>query len=141
MTTRGRGPERGVRAVLAVGGLVVVGLLVVAAAVVLLRGPSTPSRVAAPAVTASGSPEELARAACVQLRLAAQGIQASSAAADVRTQLAAARALAAAAVRADGRWAALSGGVAALDEAVRRDEGPAAAAGLRVALLECDALG
>lgn len=128
--------------VLVAGALVAAGLL--AAGLALLRPDSTPARVTAPPVASlapdASSPEDLARAACVQLRLAAQGIQAGGAAQDVRTQLASARALAAQAVRGDGRWAALSGGVAALDEAVRRDSGSAAAAGLRVSLEQCDGL-
>lgn len=127
-------------AVLVLGLLVVAALL--ATGVLLLRPEPPPPRVSAPPLASlapdAGSADDLARAACVQLRLAAQGIQAGSAAQDVRGQLAAARALAAQAVREDGRWAALSGGVAALDEAVRRDEGAAAAAGLRVALQECE---
>lgn len=131
-----------VLAFLLLGGLLVAGLLV--AAFALLRTEAAPSRVVAPAASslapAASTPDELARASCVQLRLATQGIQAGSAAEGVRTQLAAARVLAAEAVRGDGRWAALSGGVAALDEAVRRDEGSTAVAGLRVALQQCDAL-
>lgn len=126
-------------AVLVLGVLLVAGLLV--AGVALLRPDTAPPRVAAAPVASlapdASSPEDLARASCVQVRLAAQGIQATGSAQDVRTQLASARALAAEAVRGDGRWAALSGGVAALDEAVRRDEGAPAAAGLRVALAEC----
>jgi hypothetical protein len=111
----------------------------------LLRPDPVPARVSAPAVTSlapgARTAEDLARGACVQLRLAAQGIQAGSAAQGVRAQLASARALAAQAVREDGRWAALSGGIAALDEAVRRDEGAAAASGLTVALEQCETLG
>jgi len=122
--------------------LVVVGLL---AAFLLVRPDPLPARVSAPAAASlapnARTPEDFARAACVQVRLAAQGIQAGSAARGVRAQLASARALAAQAVREDGRWAALSGGVAALDEAVRRDEGAAAATGLSVALQQCDGLG
>lgn len=128
--------------VVLVVGLIVAGLL--AAGLALLRPDTAPVRVTAPPVASlapgASSSEDLARASCVQLRLAAQGIQAGSAAQDVRTQLAAARSLAGQAFRSDGRWAALSGGVAALDEAVRRDEGAAAAAGLRVALEQCDGL-
>ncbi len=129
-------------AALGLGVLLVLGLL--AGAVVLLRGDDSPARVSAPPVSSlapgARTPEDLARAACVQVRLAAQGIQAGSEAQAVRTQLAAARALAGQALTGDGRWAALSGGAAALDEAVRRDDGAAAAAGLRVTLAECGAL-
>ena len=131
-----------VLAVLLLGGLLVVALVV--AGVLLLRESPPPSRVAvAPAASlapGASSGEDFARASCVQLRLAAQGILAGGGARDVRTQLASARSLAASAVQEDGRWAPPSGGVAALDEAVRRDDGGAAAAGLRVALQECDAV-
>jgi len=126
-----------------VGALLSVGLLV--AGIAALRPESAPARVIAPPVASlapgASTSEDLARAACVQLRLAAQGIQAGSAAQDVRAQLSSARALAAQAVRGEGRWAALSGGLAALDEAVRRDEPVAAASGLRVALAACEGLG
>lgn len=125
--------------VLSLGLLLVVALVVAGA--LLLREPAAPARVSAGPVTSlapeARTPADLARAACVRVRLAAQGISADSAAETVRTQLAAARALAAEAVRGDGGWAPLSGGVAALDEAVRRDDGPAAEVGLRVALEEC----
>ena len=127
-------------AVLVLGAGLVLALVVLGVA--LLRAPGTPARVAAPPVSSlapdARTPDDFARAACVQVRLAAQGVTAGSAAQGVRSQLAAARALAAEAVRGDGRWTALSGGVAALDEAVRRDDGEAAAVGLRVALEECE---
>jgi hypothetical protein len=122
--------------------LVLVAAVGVAVAVVLLAGrPSDRPRVAAPPL-ASLAPDartgpELAAAACLRLRRAAQGIRAGGDAETVRGELAAARVLAAEAVRRDGRFAALSGGAAALDEAVRRDDGPAAVVGLRVALEEC----
>lgn len=126
------------RWVLAVLGAV---LLVVVGVVALTGGPAEAPRVAAPPL-ASLAPEartadDLAGLACVRLRLAAQGVRAGGAAETVRRELAAARVLAAEAVRRDGRFAALSGGVAALDEAVRRDDAAAAAAGLRVALAAC----
>ena len=85
--------------------------------------------------------EDYAEAACVRLRLAAQGVAADSAASVVRRELAAARALAAAALRRDGRWAGLSGGIAALDEAVGADDGAAAGPALQVALRECASSG
>jgi hypothetical protein len=122
---------------------VVVVLAVAVAGVVALAAGSSSDRPRVPAPPiASLAPQartapDLAAAACVRLRLAAQGIRAGGAADTVRHELAAARALAAEAVRRDGSFAALSGGVAALDEAVRRDDGPAAAVGLRVALEEC----
>lgn len=124
-----------------VGVLVGVLLGAVGLVAVLSAEPSERPRVAVPPL-ASLAPdvrtaEDFAATSCTRLRLAAQGIRAGSAAGTVRRELAAARALAAEAVRRDGRFAALSGGIAALDEAVRRDDGPAAAAGLRVALEEC----
>lgn len=128
--------------VVTLGLLLVAGLLT--AGIALLRPDAPAQRVAAPPAASlapdARTPEDLARAACVQVRLAAQGIQAGRPAQEVRVQLAAGRSLAARALRGDGRWAALSGGVAALDEAVRRDEGAPAATGLRVALAECAAL-
>lgn len=118
------------------------GLLLGAGLGWLLLGESDePARVVAPppASLAPGATdaEDFARAACVRLRLAAQGIAADSAAETVRRELAAARALAAEALQRDARWAALSGGIAGLDEAVRVDDGSSAAAGLRVALEHC----
>lgn len=114
---------------------------VVVGVVALTGRPAEPPRVTAPPLASlapdARTADDLARLACVRLRLAAQGIRAGSAAETVRRELAAARVLAAEAVRRDGRFAALSGGVAALDEAVRRDDGAAAAAGLRVALADC----
>ena len=88
----------------------------------------------APRARTSGDFAELA---CVHVRLASQGIQADAAATTVRTELASARVLAAEALRRDGRFAALSGGVAALDEAVRRDDGSGVGVSLRVVLREC----
>lgn len=111
------------------------------AGLVLLRDPAEPARVASPPVAslapAARSAEDFAAAACVRLRLAAQSISANSSAERVRAELAAARRLAGEALRLDGSHAPLSGGVAALDEAVRRDDGPRAAEGLRVALAAC----
>lgn len=110
----------------------------------LLRPDGPPPSVTAPPLASlapgADTAEELASAACVQLRLAAQGVQASSPADVVRRQLAAARALAGEALRRDGSYAGLSGGAAALDEAVQRDEGATAAAGLTVVLAECERL-
>ena len=132
MTTR-------VRAVL-LGGLALIAVLVVAG-VGLLASSDLPARVTAPAVASlapdARTSDDFAQAACVRLRLAAQGITAGGAADAVRTELAAARALAAEALRQDGRYAPLSGGLAALDEALRRDDPGAASAGLRVALDAC----
>lgn len=81
--------------------------------------------------------QEYAGAACVRLRLVEQGVAANSAAATVRANLAEARSLAAEASRLDAAWVALSGGLAALDEAVSRNDGTAAATGLRVAREAC----
>lgn len=135
--------SRRVLAVLLGGALLVVGLVV--AGLSLLAGDDdVPERVVAPPVAslapdADGSADH-ARAACVRLDLAVQGISAGSAADTVRTELAAARALAAEALREDGRYASLSGGLATLDEAVRRDDPDAAATGVRVAQAACDDL-
>jgi hypothetical protein len=79
--------------------------------------------------------------ACVRLRLVEQGVRANAAADDVRTDLAEARRLAGTAAVRDQRWVALSGGIAALDEAVARDDAVAAATGLAVALQECRTAG
>jgi len=121
-------------------GAVTVAGPVIGAVLLLGSGQEAAPRVPAPPVASlapgARSADDFARAACVRLRLAAQAVQADAAAATVRTELAAARALAAAALRRDGRYAALSGAVAALDEAVRADEGATAAGGLRVALRE-----
>lgn len=121
-------------------------LLVAGAAVMAVRAagpqqragaePRPLSSLAPPGATAG----ELARLACARLSLAAQGIRAQAAAEPVRRELADARVLAAQAVRQDGRFAALSGGLAALDDAVTRDDGRAAGLALRVALAECAAV-
>lgn len=131
-----------VLAVLVGGALLVVALVVVG--VGLLRGPSAPDRVVAPPAAslapAAQDPQDFAEAACVRLRLAVQGISAGSAAETVRAELAAARVLAAEALRGDGAYADLSGGLAALDEAVRVDDPDAAATGVRVAQAACEDL-
>lgn len=128
-------------AALLVGLVLVLALAGTGAA--LLRGEDVPPRVVAPPLASlapdARSADELARAACVRLRLAAQGIRAGAAADAVRRELAGARALSAAALRGDARYAPLSGGIAALDEAVRRNDPVAATEGLRTALASCDA--
>lgn len=121
------------------GGLLAIG------AVLLLRPADEPSRVVADPVASlapeASGPQDFAEAACVRLRLAVQGISADSAAETVRRELAAARVLAAEALRGDGRYASLSGGIAALDEAVRRDDASGAATGMRVARAACQGVG
>lgn len=106
-------------------------------------GPAAPDRVTAPPVDelAPGARDapEFAEAACVRVDLATQGIRADASAATVRAELAAARRLASAALRIDPRFTALSGGIAALDEAVRRDEPRDAEVALQVTLKECEA--
>lgn len=105
-----------------------------------LFGP--PPRVSAPPLDElapnARTAADFAQLSCVHVRLAGQSIQADSAAATVRTELASARVLAAEALRRDGRFAALSGGVASLDEAVRHDDGEAAAVALAVVLNRCE---
>ena len=117
--------------------------LLLVVAVLLVVGCSS-DRVSAPPLASlapgASSAEDFADAACVRLRLVAQGVAADSAASVVRQELAAARVLAAAALRRDGRWAGLSGGVAALDEAVSADDGAVAGPALQVALRECAAV-
>jgi hypothetical protein len=83
------------------------------------------------------SGEDFARAACVQLRLAEQGITADSPAATVRRELAEARELAGAAAARDPAYSALSGGAAALDDAVLRDDPSAADVAVRVVRANC----
>ena len=131
-----------VLAVLLIGVLLVVGLAVLG---FLLRGgDEAPAPVTAPPAASRApearTPDDFGRAACVRLRLAAQGISANSAADSVRRELAKARVLAGEALRGDGRYASLSGAAAALDEAIRNDDGVAAVTSLRVALDACDAL-
>lgn len=117
-------------------------LLVVA--LLLVAGCSSSPDVVSPPLASlapgASSAEDFADAACVRLRLVAQGVAADSAASVVRQELAAARVLAAAALRRDGRWAGLSGGIAALDEAVSADDGAVAGPALQVALRECAAV-
>ena len=135
--------SRGVVAVVVGGGLLAVGLVVLGLS--LLLRDDVPERVAAPPVASlapeARTAEDFAQAACTRLQLAVQGISAGSAAQTVRTELAAARALAAEALREDGSYAALSGGLAALDEAVRRDDAAGAATGVRVARQACEGVG
>ncbi len=126
-------------------GVVAAGVLVAAGAVLWLTtvfGP--PPRVTAPPLDElaphARTADDFARLSCVHVRLASQFIQASAAAATVRTQLASARALAAEALRRDGRFAALSGGVASLDEAIRNDDAADAEVALPVMLEQCEAV-
>lgn len=130
-------------AVLIAGVLFVVALVVVGAGL-LIRGDS-PARVVAPPVASlapdAQAPRDFARAACTRLSLAVQGISAGASAETVRTELAAARALAAEALRGDGSYAPLSGGLAAVDEAVRTDDAAAASTGVRVARQACGDVG
>lgn len=125
--------------------LVGAGVVAGASAVLWLTTMLGPApRVAAPpleelAPNARGA-GDFARLSCVHVRLANQTIQADAAAATVRTELASARTLAGEALRRDGRFAALSGGVASLDEAIRNDDGDAAAIALRVVLEQCEGL-
>jgi hypothetical protein len=104
----------------------------------------SPPRVEPPAISElapdAHTADEFARLACVHVRLAGQGVQADAAAETVREELASARALATEALVRDPRFAGLSGGLAALDEAVRNDDAPAARIGLQVALNECKQL-
>lgn len=122
--------------------IVVLAALVVAA--ISYFSPSTPPRVTAPPVRElapdARDAHDLAAAACVRLDLATQAIRANGHAETVRRELAAARSLAAAALQRDARFIALSGGTAALDEAVRRDEGREAEIALKVTSKECAAI-
>ena len=86
------------------------------------------------------SAADFARLSCVHVGLANQAIQADAAARTVRIELAAARVLASEALRRDGRYAALSGGVAAVDESIRNDDGDAAAIALPVVVEQCEDL-
>lgn len=128
----------GARVVVAVGVLLVVGLAALGLA--RLSGPDD-ARVPPPAVASlapqARTADDFARAACVRLSLAVQGIAADSAAETVRRELAAARVLAAEALRRDGTYAELSGGVAALEDAIRRDDATAAGTAVRVARQAC----
>lgn len=102
-----------------------------------------PPRVEAPPITElapqAKSAADFAELACVHLRLANQGVQADASAGTVREELAAARALAAEALKQDARFTGLSGGISALDEAVRNNDAPATRVGMKVALKECEA--
>ena len=125
--------------------MLIAGVLAGAGAVLWLTtlfGP--PPRVAAPRLEElapqARNASDFAELSCVHVRLANQSIQADAAATTVRTELASARALAAEALRRDGRFAALSGGVASLDEAVRHDDGEAAGVALAVVSEQCDGL-
>ena len=123
--------------------LVVVLAAAVVGALAYLR-PAVPERVTSPPAR-DLAPEArdahgLAEAACVRVDLATQAIRADSSAETVRNELAAARSLASAALRRDARFTALSGGVSALDEAVRRDEPRDAEVALNVVLQECKAV-
>ena len=127
--------------VLLLGTALVAGLVVLG--VRLLMRDTAPARVSAPPVASlapdADTPVDLARAACVRVDLAAQAVRADNPAESVRRELAAARVLAAEAFRQEPGFAALSGAVAALDEAVRRDA-PEAGPALRVARTECEPL-
>lgn len=127
-------------AALLLGGLAAVGLVLW---LTTFFGP--PPRVAAPPIRdlapQARTGEDFARLSCVHLRLANQAVESDGPADVVRKELASARALAAEALDRDPAFSALSGGIAALDEAVRRDDGAAAAVGLRVARRQCEALG
>ncbi|HUR50403.1 MAG TPA: hypothetical protein VMY88_12865 [Acidimicrobiales bacterium] len=121
------------------------GVLIAAGAVFWLTtffGP--PSRVQSPAVEEiaprARTADDFAQLACVHVRLAGQAVQADAPAATVRSELAAARTLAAEALLRDGRFSSLSGGIAALDDAVRMDDARAARVGLQVSLQECERL-
>jgi len=115
--------------------LVVITTVVV---VLVVRSPGQPAEPTAAALAPTAfTGEQLAAAACVHLRLAQQGVFANSAAATVRTELTRARVLARAAVVKDGRFTSLSGAAAALDEAVRADDGPGAAIAVRVVRESC----
>ena len=114
-------------------------LAVVATVVVVVRSTSDepPGASAAALAPSARTARDFAVAACVRVRLVEQGVQANSAAADVTRSLREARVLAAEAARRDPVWIGLSGGVAALDEAVRADDGTAASIGLRAARAMC----
>ena len=123
--------------------LLVIALAVAVVGALAYLSPATPQRVTSPPAREL-APEardahELAEAACLRVNLATQAIRANASAETVREELAAARSLAAAALRRDARFTALSGGVSALDEAVRRDEPRDAEVALKVTLRECEA--
>lgn len=127
-----------------IGALLAGGLAAAGAVAGLTTVFGPPPRVTAPTLDEL-APEartaaDFARLSCVHVRLTGQAIQADAAAQTVREGLASARALAAEALRRDGRFASLSGGVASLDEAVRNDDRAAAKIGLPVVLGECEGL-
>ena len=112
--------------------------------VVLLTGCATQQAHLAIAVPAAAvlapsavSGADFAAVACADVRLVQQGITAQATADSVRRDLAGARVVAAEAARRDPRYQSLSGGVAALDEALRVDDGPAARLGMQVARANC----
>lgn len=117
--------------------------LALLAAVVGLAVVASRGRDAAPLPSASQlapgatTAKDFAAAACLRLRFVEQGVRANSSADAVRRSLAEARVLAAEASVRDQVWVPLSGGVAALDEAVRRDDPEAAGIGLRSARAAC----
>lgn len=92
---------------------------------------------AASLASATVSGDELARAACVQLRAVQQGVAADSSSSTVRRELAEARQLAGAAAERNPAYSALSGGAAALDDAVTRDDPAAADVAIRVVQANC----
>ena len=121
------------------------GILVVAAAVLWLTTAfAPPPRVSAPSIDQlapdARSATDFALLSCVHIRLANQAVQADAPSTTARRELAAGRVLAAEALRRDSRFAGLSGGIAALDEAVRTDDARGAAVGLRVTSRECSAV-
>ena len=123
--------------------LLVVALAAAVIAAISYFAPDEPARVEAPPAREL-APEardahDFADAACVRLDLATQAIRVNGPAETVRKELAAARQLAAAALQRDARFTALSGGIAALAEALRRDEPSAAEVALKVSLKECEA--
>jgi len=125
--------------------LAVVGVLVGAGGVLWLTTVfAPPPRIEAPPIQqlapSARTATDFALLSCVHVRLANQAVLADSPSATARRELAAGRVLAAEALRRDARFAGLSGGVAALDEAVRNDDPRAAAVGLRVTSRECAAL-
>jgi hypothetical protein len=119
--------------------LVVLALLagVVAVGVLATRGGDRELPSAAELAPGATSAKDFAAASCLRLRFVEQGVRANSSADAVRRSLAEARVLAAEASVRDPLWVPLSGGVAALDEAVRRDDPRAADIGLQSARAAC----
>ena len=122
--------------------LLVVALAAGVIAAIFYFAPDEPARVNAPPARElapeARNARDFADAACVRVDLATQAIRANASAATVRAELAAARRLASAALRRDARFTALSGGIAALDEAVRRNDADSASLGLTVVLNACE---